>query len=231
MRLPGNLLTTSARLTDTETESIKDHVKHSVEIAESLGGLSSAIIEVIQMHHERFDGCGYPQGLIGKEIPLLGRIAGLADSFDAITSDRNYSEAILTHEALEELFASPRLVYQKQIIERLIQTIGPYPIGSLVALSDGTVAMVATLNRTKRLAPMVISLTDSNKKASDDYTMIDLSDSALSIKRIVEPGKVGIVQPDHEILGVVRRKWAASAGKTSNEWLSDTLDNLITVTS
>ena len=231
VRLPGNLLTTSARLTDTETESIKDHVKHSVEIAESLGGLSSAIIEVIQMHHERFDGCGYPQGLIGKEIPLLGRIAGLADSFDAITSDRNYSEAILTHEALEELFASPRLVYQKQLIERLIQTIGPYPIGSLVALSDGTVAMVATLNRTKRLAPMVISLTDSNKKASDDYTMIDLSDSALSIKRIVEPGKVGIVQPDHEILGVMRRKWAASAGKTSNEWLSDTLDNLITVTS
>lgn len=234
IHLPGDLLTTSARLTDAESDLINEHVKHGVEMAESLGSMSDAIIEVIQMHHERLDGSGYPEGLVGSEIPLLGRLAGLADSFDAITSERTYSEAIPVHEALKELCASPGLVHQKELIERLIQAIGAYPIGTIVELSDSRLAIVAALNRLKRLAPKVVSLTDINKQVNDDYAMLDLSSSApraLTVKRIVEPEQFGVVQPDHEILGIMRRKWAATAAEIPVERLADTLDNLITITS
>ena len=70
------------------------------------GITSEAVHSVVATHHEREDGSGYPNGLVGTSIPLLGRIAGIVDSFDAMTNDRPYRKALAQHAALQRLYIS-----------------------------------------------------------------------------------------------------------------------------
>lgn len=164
LRLPKELLRANRRLEKRETEIIKLHVKFGLEIAKDLGGLTPGTLEVVASHHERFDGSGYPRGLDGGEIPLLARIAGLADTFDAITSERSYAQAIVMHEAVQELYAAPVEIFQRELVETLIQVLGTHPIGSLVELADGSVALVVAQNRERRLLPWVLPLSDGARR-------------------------------------------------------------------
>jgi HD-GYP domain-containing protein (c-di-GMP phosphodiesterase class II) len=79
--------------------------QHSAEGARIVGKLGSLrpIVPIIRHHHERWDGRGYPDGLAGENIPLLGAIVGLADAWDAMTTERPYAAAMSPADALEEL--------------------------------------------------------------------------------------------------------------------------------
>ena len=147
MRLPMELLRCQRRLERAEVEIIELHVKFGLEIAENIKGMSASSMAIIGAHHERFNGSGYPKGLSGGDIPLFGRIAGLADAFDAITSERAYARPIPAHEAVQEMYASTIDVFQRELLECLIRVLGTYPVGSIVELSDGAAAMVMALNR------------------------------------------------------------------------------------
>ena len=89
-------------LSDEEFEAIKQHPKIGAKILDPLGMLPREKA-IIRHHHERWDGRGYPDGLIGKDIPLLVRILTLADSYDAMTSDRVYRTAMSHEKALGEI--------------------------------------------------------------------------------------------------------------------------------
>jgi putative nucleotidyltransferase with HDIG domain len=90
------------KLTTEEYEMFKSHCLLGKQILEPIGALSS-LIPIIYYHHEQFDGSGYPMGLKGKEIPLGARILAIADSFDAMTSDRPYRKALSDEMAKQEL--------------------------------------------------------------------------------------------------------------------------------
>ncbi len=202
LRLPKELLRTNRRLEKRETEIIKLHVKFGVEIAHDFGGLTPGTLEVIASHHERFDGSGYPRGLHGAEIPLLARIAGLADAFDAITSERAYSEAIVMHEAVQELYAAPVEVFQRELVELLIQVLGTHPIGSLVELGDGSIALVVAQNRERRLLPWVLSLSDSGRRPLATPVWCNLAgDGGPMVRQILARGSHGFA-PAADILGL-----------------------------
>ena len=203
MRLPKELLRTTRRLDRRETDIMKLHVRFGVEIVEDLGGVTPGAIEIVATHHERFDGSGYPKGLRGGEISLLARIAGLADTFDAITSDRTYSRAIAPHEAVQELYAATVDVFQRGLVELLIQVLGAHPLGSLVELSDGSVAVVLALNRERRLLPWVLQLTAADKQRLQRPTLLNLAAGErplATIKDVLEPGAHGVDQPGVEVL-------------------------------
>lgn len=91
--IPDAILLKQGKLTDDETETIRTHVTHGEEIVSGLGWLGGAQ-EVVAAHHERWDGKGYPRGLVGEEIPLSARIFAIADVFDALSSKRPYKEAL-----------------------------------------------------------------------------------------------------------------------------------------
>jgi putative two-component system response regulator len=99
--IPDAILKKEAGLTPEEREVMK---KHTLLGADILKGSRSPLLKVARIisltHHERYDGTGYPQGLKGKEIPLLGRIVSVADVFDALTSKRPYKEAYAFEEAI-----------------------------------------------------------------------------------------------------------------------------------
>ena len=203
MRLPKELLQTPGRLEARETEIIKLHVKYGVEMAAELDGLTLGTIEIIAAHHERFNGSGYPKALRGGQIPLLAGIAGLVDSFDAMTSQRTYAEPIPLHEAVQEMYAATVHVFQRDLVERLIQVLGTYPVGCLVELSDKSVAVVVALNRHRRLLPKVIVLRNAAKKSVNDKRIVDLAIGArgpLTVAEIVDGDTSDLERPDVSIL-------------------------------
>ena len=94
LHIPEKILTKPGDLADGEQEKIKHHVSFSSEIACSMPGISSEALDVIKYHHERLDGSGYPQGLSGDDISIYGRMSALVDSYNAMTSDRIYKDAV-----------------------------------------------------------------------------------------------------------------------------------------
>lgn len=202
-QLPPELLRTARRLTRKENEIMKLHVAYGVEMARAMGGLTPGTIELIGSHHERFNGSGYPDGLVGGELSLAARIAGLADTFDAITSERTYSSAIPVHEAMQELYAATVEIFQRELVERFFQALGTYPVGTVVALSDGALALVLAQNRQRRLLPRVLRLTDANRQPLAQTTVLDLVEvrqPALTVREVVDPAACGLAQPTAAVL-------------------------------
>lgn len=95
-----DILNKPGKLNDEEYAIMKTHVENSVGIIRHLPSLDYVIPAVIS-HHERYDGRGYPRGLAGENIPLMGRMLCVADSFDAMISKRSYKNAMTIDKALE----------------------------------------------------------------------------------------------------------------------------------
>jgi putative nucleotidyltransferase with HDIG domain len=100
--IPDGILRKPGPLTPEEWEFMRTHPKAGADILRSVDFLIPAS-DIVLAHHERFDGAGYPRGLAGEEIPLGARIFMIADSFDAMTSDRTYRSAMPAEEALAEI--------------------------------------------------------------------------------------------------------------------------------
>jgi HD-GYP domain-containing protein (c-di-GMP phosphodiesterase class II) len=100
--LPDNILKKPGKLNDIELERIREHPKLTSDILAPLEK-SSHFSAIARSHHERWDGNGYPDGLNGEDIPLLARIVAIADTWDAMTSDRIYRESMSEEIALATL--------------------------------------------------------------------------------------------------------------------------------
>jgi len=100
--VPDQILKKDGKLTDEEFEEIKKHPTIGAQMIR-FSTTPDQVLEGIEYHHERFDGTGYPDGLKGEEIPLYGRILGVADAMDAMLSTRSYREAKDLEEAMQEL--------------------------------------------------------------------------------------------------------------------------------
>jgi putative nucleotidyltransferase with HDIG domain len=107
LEISRELLYKAAKLTCEEYEEVQTHVTRGVEILESVGGSLRRVIPIILAHHDRFDGSGY-RPLCGEDIPLESRIIAVADTYDALTSDRPYRKAMSTFDRGElEIWSAP----------------------------------------------------------------------------------------------------------------------------
>jgi len=102
IKIPNRILKKQGALSESEFKKIKIHPQKSVELLILAGCLDELVSSVLH-HHEHYDGTGYPHGLKGENIPFISRIISVADSFDAMTSDRCYSKALTKDEALGRL--------------------------------------------------------------------------------------------------------------------------------
>ncbi len=114
--LNDEILHKPAGLTDEEFEEIKKHPLQGTKILENIKEFS-AIIPGMRHHHEKFGSRGYPDGLKGEEIPLIGRIIAVADAFDAMTSDRSYRKNLGYDEALKRIKDSAGTQFDPQIVD------------------------------------------------------------------------------------------------------------------
>ncbi|MCX7795152.1 MAG: HD-GYP domain-containing protein [bacterium] len=116
------VLKKNGRLTCEEYEEIKRHSVLGYNILVKAEGFKEMAIAV-RHHHERWDGKGYPDGLIGENIPLGSRILGIADAFDAMTTERPYRRALTLVEAIEELKRCSGSQFDPKLVEVMISII------------------------------------------------------------------------------------------------------------
>lgn len=191
-RLEPGLLATAGPLDAATTATMRRHVALGMEAMDEATGIGAAAREMVRCHHERHDGSGYPERLAGASIPLLGRIGGIVDTFDALTSDRPHARAIARHEALQVIYRERDRLFQRELVEQFIGCLGVYPTGSLVELSTGQVGVVMTQNPMRRLLPRVMLLTAADKTLLASFEPLDLM---LRAERQPELPRVDVVRP------------------------------------
>ena len=179
VRIAPELLARPAALTEGEMRQVREHVRHGLDILELTPGLPPRIAEIVATHHERHDGSGYPNGLTGSQIPIFGRIVGVVDSYDAMTSVRPYARSRSPHEAVNELYQQRGKLFQPELVEQFIQNCGIYPTGTLVELSNGQVAVITDVHSLKRLRPRVMLLLDVDKLPLKQFRELDLGEVEL----------------------------------------------------
>lgn len=174
VKLPDSLLMKTEKFSTEEFEFVKTHVALGLDIINQNIGLDDTTTLMMWTHHERFLGQGYPRGLKGNEIPLVGRIAGIIDCYNAMTSQRPYAKAMPAHEAIKQLYQWRDVFFQKELIETFIQSVGMFPVGTLVELSTGEVGIIISQNPKRRLKPKVMLILDINKNPLGCFATRDL---------------------------------------------------------
>lgn len=153
MLIPANILNKPDKLTDEEFGIMKLHVDMGRAILATSSGLRQEAMDVVTMHHEHFDGSGYPQGLQGEQISEIGQMAMIVDVYDALTSVRCYKEAWEPAYTLKKLLEWSGTHFKKEMVEHFIHCLGIYPVGSLVQLQSGLVGIVMEQNEHDLLRP------------------------------------------------------------------------------
>jgi response regulator RpfG family c-di-GMP phosphodiesterase len=120
--IPDRILNKPGRLTKEEFRLMKDHVSIGVDILKDVPQLKG-MLGYIHCHHERLDGFGYPRGLKGNDIPIEGRIVCIADSFDAMTSNRSYRSSLSVDQAVAELERCAGSQFDPEIVEVFVSLI------------------------------------------------------------------------------------------------------------
>jgi HD-GYP domain-containing protein (c-di-GMP phosphodiesterase class II) len=199
VRVPEGILNKKGRLTEAEYRIVKRHVDHGVDILKKTNGMNEDIINIALTHHERFDGSGYPNALQGTQIPVYGRMAAIIDCYDAMTSNRPFSAAKSPYSALQNIYNWRGSAFQPELIEQFLQCMGVYPTGSLVEMTNGSVAIVLEQNLTQRMRPKIMLILDEEKQHLVEYKIIDLATTfedasrmPMNIYRGLDPGTYGI---------------------------------------
>ncbi len=194
------LLTKTGPLEAEEVRAVQRHVQLGLEALTPDGDLQQNIVDGIAQHHERVDGSGYPKGLNSDTIGMEGKLAAIVDSFAAMTSPRTYAPVMTAYQAMRELYRQTGSHFQESLVDKFVQAVGMFPVGSVVQLSGGEIAAVVRHNRHRRLEPCVLVLTDKDRQVLDSPFEMDLlTQGQLSVEqkrsriaRALAPGEFDI---------------------------------------
>lgn len=173
-RLPTALLVKPNALSAEERQLARAHVQHSLSILDRTGGVTDRVTNMVHYHHERYDGSGYPEHLVGDQIPTFAKIAGIVDCYDALTSVRPYAHRRAPFDALREISDWREELFQAAVIEQFMQVVGVFPTGSLIELNTGVVGVVIAQNEVRRLRPRVMLLLDQYKRRLEHFEIVDM---------------------------------------------------------
>ena len=196
VRLPKTLLEKRGGLSTEEFEQAKLHVNYSVEILRATAGIPIELPRLATLHHERHDGSGYPNRLQGHDIGMIGAIAAIVDTFDAMTVPRPYADAVAPSAAISSLYKWRGVSFDAGLVEQFIRFVGIFPVGSLVELNSGETGVVISQNPEQRLKPRVMVIRDAKGFELRPQKLLDLSrepkataDEAYRILRTLEQGR------------------------------------------
>lgn len=173
--VPKEILTKAGKLTKEEFKIIKQHPRRGFEVVRKIVGVNILSAHVAYQHHERLDGTGYPRGLCDDEIHEFGLIAAVADVYDALTADRVYRRAMMPSRAAAILRSYSVTQFSPYILEKLLENIAVYPVGSIVKLNTGEICQVVRVRRHFSDKPVVNILVDAHGRELRTPEELDLS--------------------------------------------------------
>lgn len=175
MQVPGEIINKDSGLTDDEYEQIKKHVTYGRNILIETEGVTDISMLTAYEHHERIDGTGYPQGLKNDQISKSGKIIAIVDVYDALTTKRCFRHLTPPSEAIKMIFEWASTKFDKELVQKFIKCIGIYPVGSLVRLESGLLAVVFDHSTEDLLRPVVRVVYDTRNQRIVMPYVIDLS--------------------------------------------------------
>jgi len=202
-RISEELFERPGPLSPEEYELVKGHVNFGCEIIGSEKTIHEISMKIVKEHHERYNGSGYPHGLKGNEISLFGRMFAIVDTYDAVTNNRCYKEAIPSSFGMRTLLELSKTHFDESLVHQFIKCMGVYPTGSLARLSNGILAVVIAQNPISPLKPLVKMIFNTKSDAYIQPTMLDLvkETDGLKIVKYEDPNDFNIdiddFMPDH----------------------------------
>jgi HD-GYP domain-containing protein (c-di-GMP phosphodiesterase class II) len=174
IRLPTSLVHKMGGLTPKEREQMRQHVQMGIELLANEFAVADDVRDIIVKHHERIDGSGYPARLRGEELGLYAEMAGLVDSYCAMSYPRSFRPARGSQKVIEEINSMRDLRFTASVVDEFIQFVGLYPVGTLVELNSGEVGVVYEQNRVRRLKPRIMVLLGPDKTRNSSPGMLNL---------------------------------------------------------
>ena len=160
LRVSDTILKKKGQLSDTEMQTVAAHTVYGYKAVLSEFMYTERIAMLVLQHHERWDGKGYPNGLDKDSIEIGARIIAVVDAFVAMTSQKAYRSALLGYDAMKTLLADKGRRFDYEVIKAMIQSIGVYPIGSIVLMNDTSIARVIGIIPDAPLRPLIRVLID-----------------------------------------------------------------------
>lgn len=176
-KIDPSIINKPARLTMTEYRTVQEHARYSYDILDENWLIPSRTKQAVLHHHENEDGTGYPDRLVGDEIPPYAKIIHVADVYDALTSKRPYKKPYALSEAIEYLMGGSNVLFDRKTVEAFLEAVPVYAKGIEVTMTNGERAIIVA-NTSNPLRPIVRLVTtgeDINLNKNKDYINVTIA--------------------------------------------------------
>ena len=191
MKIPKNILDKQGALSEQEIQALQTHPLYSYTIITKELRFPEEIGLIALQHHERWDGKGYPRQLSGKGIALPARIVSVADAFEAMVQDRPYRNSMIGYTAMRQILNDNSRRFDPQVLKIFIQSMGIYPIGSIVVLNNGSIGRVIKIHSSAPLRPGLLLLINENGvKMREEHHIDLLKEKNLFIAKAIHPKEI-----------------------------------------
>jgi HD-GYP domain-containing protein (c-di-GMP phosphodiesterase class II) len=174
-KLPDKLLSGSDELSEDDRALLQSHTRIGAIIMKNLEGVPERVIAIARDHHERADGSGYPGKLKNSQLDICTRIVSIVDTYDSLTSGVHGRDKIGLDVALKYIYSWREGLFDALLVEKFIQCIGIYPIGSTVELRSGHIGIVISSQPDARLFPRVMLILDARQQPVEPPKTMNLA--------------------------------------------------------
>lgn len=189
-RIPKKILYKPTPLTTPELKLYNLHPTYGEEIVSArVPDFPEDAMKIISMHHETLDGTGFPAGIPGDRIPLLVRMASIADTYDNHCNKLDVNASMTPYQALSYMFGKQNKQLDRELVALFVRCLGIYPPGTVVILSNGCVGLVVAVNVKNSLRPSVL-LYDRDVPKNEALVFDLVDDPELSIVKTIHPARL-----------------------------------------
>jgi len=175
--IPLAILNKPGKLTDNEFAAVRNHPEAGHRLLIEGRGAGEIPLDICLHHHEKVDGTGYPHRLAGDDITHFAKMGAVCDVYDAITSDRPYKAGWDSAVAIRKMNEWSSGHFATEIFQAFVKTVGIYPIGSLVRLESGLLAVVVDVTEGTLLTPQVKTFYCTRRRARIAPRLLDLAEA------------------------------------------------------
>ncbi|CAK0779710.1 putative Cyclic di-GMP phosphodiesterase PA4108 [Gammaproteobacteria bacterium] len=181
LKVPTPILRKKESLTSGEKAIYERHPLYGMEIANKLPVFPPDVVEIIANHHEFIDGTGFPRGLRGDRISNWAQVVAIANVYDNYCNRPDPKASLSPHEAVSLMYSRERGRYHISVLNAFIASLGIYPPGTIVRLTDGRISSVVSINKQQLLRPRVLVFDPQIPKT--EALILDLSEEDVAIER------------------------------------------------
>ena len=174
-QVPSAVVNKPGRFHPAELVQMQQHPALGLALLQRQEGCHPIVQDIILNHHERLDGSGYPGGVRAEELSPMARLAAIADVYDDMITERSYQTALPPTAALKKMWEWSKYHFDPELMRCFMTAVGIYPVGSLVRLESGRVAVVVEPHDSEVLKPKVRAFFSTGANVHIPSQLVDLS--------------------------------------------------------